>query len=224
MRERVKGLLPAFIRTPVSSLWQRLYWWNANRVSPRRGRRVARRLVDAGRPIRLEIGSGPRAGMEEWVSLDLNVGAHIQHDLNRPLPFPDGSVDEIYSSHVLEHFGYPDPLLAILRECHRVLKPGGRIRAAVPNARLYLEGYFRPAEFDRERYCSYEVGLKHDRAIDIVNFIAYLGGGHKTLFDAESFPKVLADAGFREATTRDFDQSVDLERRRHESVYAQAIK
>lgn len=46
------------------------------------------------------------------------------------LPFPDGSLDYIHSSGVLHHT--PDPI-SILREFHRVLKPGGTARVMVYN-------------------------------------------------------------------------------------------
>ena len=44
--------------------------------------------------------------------------------------FPEDYVDSITSDHVLEHVHSP---LANLRECRRVLRPGGRIRVATPN-------------------------------------------------------------------------------------------
>lgn len=48
------------------------------------------------------------------------------------LPFPDGTVDTIYSSHMLEHL-YFDQANGLLRECSRILRPGGIIRLALPN-------------------------------------------------------------------------------------------
>ena len=49
-----------------------------------------------------------------------------------PLPYPDGSVDEIRASHVLEHFPTAQ-IQDVLTDWVRVLKPGGRIRIAVPD-------------------------------------------------------------------------------------------
>ncbi|MBI1275992.1 methyltransferase domain-containing protein [bacterium] len=46
------------------------------------------------------------------------------------LPFPDQSADCLLLMHVLEHTAAPQPMLA---ECWRVLKPGGRLLALVPN-------------------------------------------------------------------------------------------
>jgi cyclopropane fatty-acyl-phospholipid synthase-like methyltransferase len=44
-------------------------------------------------------------------------------DARRPLPFPDASFDAILSNDAIVHI---DGRLAVLREWHRVLKPGGR--------------------------------------------------------------------------------------------------
>jgi len=51
-------------------------------------------------------------------------------DLSR---FADATFEEIYASHVLEHFAYKDELAQVLREWHRVLKPGGRLYISVPD-------------------------------------------------------------------------------------------
>lgn len=51
------------------------------------------------------------------------------------LPFEDGKFSHIYSEHFLEHL-FLDESLEILRECYRVLAPGGFIRLVVPDADL----------------------------------------------------------------------------------------
>lgn len=56
----------------------------------------------------------------------------IQRDLSKPLPYPDNTAEAVYSSHMLEHL-YLDDARALLRECFRVLRPGGLIRFAVPD-------------------------------------------------------------------------------------------
>ncbi len=76
--------------------------------------------------LNLNIGAGDKP-LPGFVSIDAKLG----HDALK-LPYKDGEVDEVYASHVLEHIDRNKTLDA-LREWVRVLKPGGRIRVAVPD-------------------------------------------------------------------------------------------
>ena len=96
----------------------------------------------------------------EWVNLDAAPATPqvMAHDLRRPFPYPEGSFDGVYGSHVLEHLDLP-AAAALLRECQRILKPAGVIRLVVPDleaiVRLYLQYLERALAGDRqaeERY------------------------------------------------------------------------
>jgi predicted SAM-dependent methyltransferase len=224
LKRALLASLPERIVNAVLTPWRKIYWWKKRRISNRSNSKIATALVRTGKPIKLELGSSRRLGMEDWTASDIGGGGDLQLDLTQPLPFPDRTVERIYSSHVLEHFSYPKPMLDLLRECYRVLIPGGSISLAVPNARIFLDGYFQPEKFDKERYCSYDVGLSYRSRIDFVNFIAYMGGDHKHLFDEENLPQVLSEVGFKDSRLRAFDPALDLEVRRHESIYAIAYK
>ena len=66
-------------------------------------------------------------------------------DLRRGIPFPDGEFDAVYHSHVLEHFDREGGL-RLLRECHRVLQPGGCLRVVVPDLESIARGYLEALE------------------------------------------------------------------------------
>ncbi|MGD1017681.1 MAG: class I SAM-dependent methyltransferase [Verrucomicrobiia bacterium] len=65
----------------------------------------------------------------------------------------DASFDVVTMSHVIEHVHDP---VALLKECHRILKPGGSLVAVTPNAKGYGHQRFRshwmPLEPPRHLY------------------------------------------------------------------------
>lgn len=65
-----------------------------------------------------------------WCNLDMDPPADVRHDVRAGLPFPDEHFSHIYSEHAIEHFTAAEGL-ALLRECKRVLKPGGKDRKSV---------------------------------------------------------------------------------------------
>jgi predicted SAM-dependent methyltransferase len=162
--------------------------------------------------------------MEDWVATDINGNGDLQLDLTQPIPFPDNSIEKIYSSHLIEHFAYPSPMLDLLRECIRILKPGGVFSIAVPNARIFLEAYMDDGDFDREKFCSLDVGLTYKTRIDYVNFVAHMGGEHRHLFDEENLLEILEEAGFAHVKLREFESPMDRDDRRRDSVYAEGRK
>lgn len=91
----------------------------------------------------LNLGCGARFHPDwenvDFVAYDTSVRVF---DLRQKTPYPDASFDVVYHSHLLEHFSKADGLV-FLRECFRLLKPGGTIRVAVPDleriAELYLQ-------------------------------------------------------------------------------------
>jgi len=196
---------------------------NAKREQDDRNRARVEALVRSGEPILLELGAGDRR-RKGWTTIDLAADSDLCLDLSCPLPFPDNCIDGIYSSHVLEHFAYPEPLRGLLAECRRILRPGGFFSAAVPDVRPYLEGYFHPEGFDPAVRCLYRPAYHYHSAIDYVNYIAYMDGHHHHMFDEGNLTVILTQAGFDAVRMREFDPSVDLEERRHESIYALCTK
>lgn len=69
--------------------------------------------------------------MVNFVGVDKypGIGVDIVMDLNKDWDFKDGSIDEIFASHLIEHL---DNFDHFMRECYRVLKPKGKMAIRVP--------------------------------------------------------------------------------------------
>lgn len=89
--------------------------------------------------IRLHLGCGGKK-LEGWVNIDINpqYNPDIVMDAKNLKDFDGGSVDEIASYHLFEHFTYHEAVTA-LREWYRVLKPGGVLTIELPNLRRCIE-------------------------------------------------------------------------------------
>ncbi len=81
--------------------------------------------------LRLDLGCGSKK-KEGMIGLDIQAGPGVDYvlDLQRePLPFPDGSVEYVFSSHLLEHIKDPTSLFA---EVSRVCQDGARLEFWTP--------------------------------------------------------------------------------------------
>jgi len=88
--------------------------------------------------IKLNLGCWNRH-LKDYINIDIKGPADIHADL-RNLPYDDNSVDEIYASHVLEHFGRHE-FMDVLNEWNRVLKPGKSVYISVPDIDSAIDYY-----------------------------------------------------------------------------------
>lgn len=170
--------------------------------------------------MKLELGAySKRYG---WITLDQNDQCDICHDLLEPLPFDDNSIEQIYSSHLLEHFCFPD-LIKLLKECYRVLIPNGIFEASVPNMMPYIEAYANPEKFVFPHEVDNNVFHYYSK-IDYINYMGHLNGTHHFMFDDENLPLIINSIGFRNVRLRDFKKGLDLLERKDESIYVEGMK
>jgi SAM-dependent methyltransferase len=86
--------------------------------------------------VKVEIGGGP-IPLEGYFNIDCLVHPKVNHvmDFNvDKLPFENDSVDEIYSSHCLEHLDPVKGYVHCLEEMYRVSKPDAKWLIKVPYA------------------------------------------------------------------------------------------
>src|SRR5215212_8691844 len=112
-----------------------------------RKQKLLRIFEDAASPKYLNLGSGPRGlANPNWINVDgyADTNVHYLMDFARCWPLPDNSIDGIFCEHVFEHFNLTQGEV-VLRECLRVLRPGGCIRIIVPDGEKIMRLYFTDA-------------------------------------------------------------------------------
>jgi len=188
----------------------------------------ARRHVDAkGLKLNLGCGSNDRPG---WVNIDAGPNADFMLDLRRRLPFSDNSAEIIYSEHFFEHLGYPNTACFHLRECHRVLAPGGIVSLGVPHGEKYVRLYLEElasGRTDIEPPGSYAGWARSP--MERLNFIFHQAyredfAEHRFAYDFQTLSKRLDEAGFVDIEQRPFDAALDSSYRKFGSLYLQARK
>lgn len=127
----------------------------------------------------------------------------VRADVTKGLDYPDASADAIYSSHMIEHLARWQGL-ALLRECFRVLAPGGRIRLATPDLAELVDEYRRDADADafNARFGHF-VEQPGPRVRQVLRRV-FSGSSHQWLYDERSLRRLLEEAGFVDAARRGF--------------------
>jgi SAM-dependent methyltransferase len=118
------------------------------------------------------------------------------HDLRRPFPWPDGSAEAVYSAHTLEHLSREEGR-RFVRECHRVLRPGGVLRLVVPDLRAcvdrYLEGKVDAGDF----LGTLGVATVFPGEGRLRRWLApHVRFPHRCMYDGETLPALLREVGF----------------------------
>ena len=186
-----------------------------------RGKRQFRELA-LKEIIKLDLGSGPKYGRDGWTTID-SFGSDIVWDLTDKIPLPNSSVTEIYTSHLLEHLDF-NQITNLLEEIERLLKVGGKLRICVPDASKYIHAYMAGYLLRDPNDCYPPALTITNSLIDQVNYIAYMGGEHKFMFDSQNLRNLLLQANFNSVKERCIELDVDSLDREVDSIYFIAIK
>jgi predicted SAM-dependent methyltransferase len=179
------------------------------RISKRKCRRITGSLVRPyaiqsylkSHPVRkLQIGAGANI-LDGWLNTNESKFSRnvIFLDATRPFPFEDHTFDYILSEHQFEHLTYHEGFL-MLRECSRILKPGGKIRIATPDLEI-LTSLSAPKKSElQQRYIrwimdAYFPEIKMYQASFAINN-AFRNWEHRFLYDRATLEHVMEEAGF----------------------------
>ncbi|MBM0743673.1 methyltransferase domain-containing protein [Phormidium sp. CLA17] len=128
----------------------------------------------------------------DWKILDIEPRPEVEYvgDAQDLSQFADGAIDQIYASHVLEHFyyGLNNELLLVLQEWHRVLKPEGSLLISVPDLKALCWLYLHPNLEALERH--HLMRIMFGGQVNLYDV-------HKVGFDFETLGLYLQEAGFQ---------------------------
>ncbi|MBI5772851.1 MAG: methyltransferase domain-containing protein [Verrucomicrobia bacterium] len=199
------------MRDLLKSSWTLTGVVKALRLLPADFRRIQWRLARNG-PIRdylqahtvrkLQIGCG-RNLLPGWLNTDIFCAAPgaVYLDGTKPFPLPDASFDYVFSEHIIEHVPYLDGQ-KLLRECHRILKPGGRIRISTPNLLNIISLAAPGQEEAKQSYIKWSVDTHISRigvhlpGVVINNF--FWDFLHYFVYDPATLRHALESAGFKD--------------------------
>lgn len=189
---------------------------------------AARKHVPAGATV-LEMGCGSGvayfAHRFRMIGLDLSFAslarvaplydACLQADTTAGIPLPDASLDAVLSSFVWEHIP-PERKPAVLAECARVLRPGGKLvflydvesqNPLYRRMRRLDPALYREILIDREGHLGWQTPAENREIFERCGFRLLENGGHeKLLIEAAMYDKVrhwggwlkaLAELGYR---------------------------
>jgi len=203
--------------------------------------------------LKINLGCGSQI-LEGWVNVDYSLGAKMAkipifnvlnrrlnlfslewddrifiHDLRKPFPWKDATVDVIYSSHTLEHFTREDGL-KFLQECFRVLKPNGTIRILVPDLAVTVSHYL--CGKTRADYFVEGLGVLYTPCASPLKKLLnpVIDFPHKCHYDAHALTSILNEIGFQAMSMNAFESSIadikqiELKDRTENAIMIEGIK
>lgn len=149
---------------------------------------------------KLQIGAGGN-NLPGWLNTDIEPSAGQAYlDATKRFPMPERSFSYIFSEHVIEHLTRDDAI-GMLKECYRVLAPGGKIRIATPNILTFIQLFRQEKTPEMRRYVKGKIewhGWPRTTAPECLLLNYQLRSfGHQFLYDPSTLRESLALAGFQ---------------------------
>jgi SAM-dependent methyltransferase len=226
-------VLPTSVKEAADNLWTEIKFAQMTRRSERRIQELKGR-----QDLKINLGCGQDI-KNGWLNIDLFVPAIdctlcrdtvlMSYDLRLGLPLESHSCSFIYSSHFFEHLEFRHGL-KLMRDCQRVLRPGGTFRLSLPDYRqifsAYIQGNSEYFSLIDDRW----LGPMRDRntatVVDYVNYAVYQHGEHRFIYDEEKLILLLQALGYSSVSRTDHKEDLDSGEpvRRRYSLFVEAIK
>jgi predicted SAM-dependent methyltransferase len=240
-KARLKTKVPPKLWGKLQRIWQATRKATGPYISPLLGRLILvnlkasrkRQIAEyfASHPVRkLQLAAGANS-LPGWLNSEAFVPSSFTHSLSvadgyiyldvcAHFPFDDNSVDYVFHEHVIEHLSYQQGQF-MLKECLRILKPGGRLRSATPDLETFVKLYGKSPSAEQKlfmtEYVRFNSGiwssdLKHvtdNHAVFVINHNVR-AWGHQFIYDFATMSAILKGVGFSDITRREPQKSPDI--------------
>ncbi len=139
--------------------------------------------------------------LTNWLNVDLipSLSDVAYLDATKAFPLPSDSFDCVFSEHMIEHINLEQGA-HMLRECNRVLKPGGRIRLVTPDITLMQNLLNDPGLADHAAYIEFSRryftnSIVFNEVVVVNNF--FRDWGHQFIYNEATLGCLLQMTGFR---------------------------
>jgi predicted SAM-dependent methyltransferase len=180
-----------------------------------------KRLLNSQEKLHLACGTNVLPG---WVNVDqIDAKDVVKHDLTRPLPLASATITFIFAEHFIEHITREQGL-ALVRECHRLLKPGGVLRISTPDIKKLIAEYLS-GQLDEWR----DVQWLPATPCQLLNE-GMRQWGHQFVYDEAELITLLREGGFERVQSAAWRQSQHPElsgrecRPYHQEIILEATK
>jgi predicted SAM-dependent methyltransferase len=232
LKNKIYLILP-FIPKINLAIGQSIQPWKV-----RANRRKIKKALSFKTSLYANVGAGGVGLPNGWVNIDFTQFKNIHYvfDCRKELPFGSESVKGLFTEHFFEHLDFLTEVPLFLKETYRVLQHGGCIRIIVPDAEKYLFAYCNEGweQLKQTRPLNDDLidsmGIEYQTKMELINEVFRQGGEHKYAWDFETLRMVLNRAGFTKVYKKEYLESndqnlaIDMESRKFESLYVEAIR
>lgn len=136
--------------------------------------------------LRVNLGCG-HLPLDAYVNVDMRELPGVDAVATvTDLPFGEGSIEELFSAHLVEHFPLEQMEREVLPYWRSRIRPGGTLRMVLPDAGAMLDG-FAAGEIPWEDLREVLYGGQE-----------YEGDFHFNMYTSETLTKLLGDSGFED--------------------------
>ena len=176
----------------------------------RKDRRIIDSYLESHRSPKLQIGASNHL-LSGWLNTDLEPGDGVAFlDATKPFPLSSNCFCFIHAEHMIEHIPVADGV-GMLRECHRILRPGGVVRIVTPNLPQIIGLYGSITADTQKQYLDWMAATftpeaPEPKAVFVINTF-FQSWGHRFLYDEATLRGVFRQAGFEDLRVCSLGQS-----------------